>query len=194
LVFAECDFFARRALWFLIFSGVFERHPNLQLVFTEQRAGWVRPTLELLDSIVPMDQSGSSLTDVNSRLQLPHRPSEYFASNCWVGASFMSHTEVEDRYTIGVDRIMWGSDYPHSEGTWPWSIQSIRRTFEGIPEAEIRDMLGGNAVRCYDLDASLLAVVAARIGPPMSEVLVPLEEVPERGRYTWAFRSTAGWS
>jgi len=194
LIFAECDFFARRSLWFLIFSGVFERHPGLQLVFTEQRAGWVKPTLELLDSILPMDGSGSTLTDVTGMLKLPRKPSDYFATNCWIGASFMSHAEAEDRYAIGVDRIMWGSDYPHAEGTWPWSTASMRMTFAGVAEGEVRKMLGDNAVRCYGLEQQTLQGVASEIGPRLTDVTAPLESVPAGGKLTWAFRATSGWS
>jgi hypothetical protein len=150
--------------------------------------------LELLDSIYPMNDEGSTLADLVGALRLSRKPSEYFATNCWVGASFMSHAEVEDRYIIGVDRIMWGSDYPHPEGAWPWSLDSMRKTFEGVPEGEIRKMLGENAFDCYDLDRPALERVASRIGPGLSDVMTPLDAVPDGGKYTWAFRATSGWS
>jgi len=192
LIFAECDFYARRPLWFLIFSGVFDRHPSLQLVFTEQRAGWVTSTLEFLDSIYPMP--GGGLVDVASALKLSRRPSEFFASNCWIGASFMSRSEVAARPGIGVDRIMWGRDYPHPEGTWPLTAQSLRMTFGDVPEAELRPMLGENAIRCYGLERAPLESIAARIGPRAADVLQPLDEIPSGGDLTWAFRSTSGFS
>ena len=72
LTLAECDFFTRRSLWFLIFSGVFDRHPDLNLVFTEQRAGWVVQTLADMDSIYEFQPSG--LQQI-----LAQRPSWYFA-------------------------------------------------------------------------------------------------------------------
>ena len=73
LTLAECDFFTRRSLWFLIFSGVFDRHPDLNLVFTEQRAGWVVQTLADMDSIYEFQPSG--LQQI-----LAQRPSWYFAA------------------------------------------------------------------------------------------------------------------
>src|SRR6476619_270148 len=79
-------------------------------------------------------------------------PSAYFASNVFVGASFMSSGEAAMRYEIGLDRIMWGADYPHIEGSWPYTRESLRKTFAGVPPHELRAMLGANAARCYTLD------------------------------------------
>ena len=141
-----------------------------------------------------MDDSGSTRIDVTGTLKLSRKPSEYFATNCWIGASFMSHAEAEDRYAIGVERIMWGSDYPHAEGTWPWSTDSMRMTFQGVSEEEIRKMLGENAFNCYDLDRPALQNLAAKIGPHLKEVMTPLDTVPDGGKLTWAFRATTGWS
>ena len=106
----------------------------------------------------------------------------------------MSHAEAEDRYIIGVDRSMWGSDYPHAEGTWPWSTASMQKAFAGVAEDEIRQMLGDNAIRCYGLDPGELETVAARIGPRLKDVTTPLDAVPAGGEMTWAFRATSGWS
>jgi predicted TIM-barrel fold metal-dependent hydrolase len=186
VMFAECDFLNRRALWHLIFSGAFERHPGLELVFTEQRAGWVVPTLRELDSIFDTPNSGI-------RASLPARPSEYFARQCWVGASFMSRAECDQRHLIGVDRIMWGSDYPHVEGTWPHTTASLRKTFDGVPSDEVRLMLGENAVRCYHLDEGQLRAVAERIGPSVGELRVPFDGVPRGGEVSWAFRHGTAW-
>src|SRR5262249_55150993 len=143
LTLAETDFFSRRTLWFLIFAGVFERFPRLNLAVTEQRAHWVPSLLADLDSIYRWPRSS------RLREQLPRLPSEYFATNCYVGASFFSRPECSMRDRTGVDRIMWGSDYPHTEGTWPWTGESLRWTFEGVDEDELRQMLGGNAIACY---------------------------------------------
>jgi predicted TIM-barrel fold metal-dependent hydrolase len=187
VMFAECDFLNRRALWHLIFAGVLERHPGLELVFTEQRAGWVLPTLRDLDSIFDTPNSGIRAT-------LPARPSEYFARQCWVGASFMSHAECAERHAIGVDRIMWGSDYPHVEGTWPHTTASLRKTFDGVPTTELRAMLGENAVRCYHLDGPQLRAVADRIGPPIDDLRVPFDGIPAGGEVTWAFREGTAWA
>ena len=60
---------------------------------------------------------------------------------------------VLTRELIGVERLMWGSDYPHTEGTFPHSREQIAKDFAGIPEAEIAQMVVGNAARLYGLTA-----------------------------------------
>jgi predicted TIM-barrel fold metal-dependent hydrolase len=77
----------------------------------------------------------------------------------------MSRREAEMRHEIGVHNMMWGSDYPHPEGSWPVTRQHQIDTFDGMPEHEIEAMLGGNAIEFYGLDAEKLAPIAARIGP-----------------------------
>jgi hypothetical protein len=189
LILAECDFYMRRPLWFMILSGVFERHHGLRLVFAEQRAAWVVPTLRDLDSIYDFRRAG--LREI-----IPRRPSEYFASNCYIGASFMSRAECDDRDIIGVDRMMWGSDYPHMEGTWPYTAPSLRSTFAGVPLPEMKAMLGLNAVQLYALDRDALDAVAARIGPTAHELSIPLSgaDIPQGAEATWAFRRNGAWS
>jgi predicted TIM-barrel fold metal-dependent hydrolase len=184
---AEVDFFGRRSLWFLIFSGVFERHPDLLMVFTEQRAGWVVSTLEYLDDIYASPIAGIAKV-------LPRTPSSYFASNCFIGASFLSATEAASRHEIGVDKVMWGSDYPHPEGAWPWSRESLRRTCAGMPESELRAILGGNAVSCYGMDVEVLERAAARVGPTVAELTEPPGDVPVGAHLSWAFRGTDKWT
>ena len=190
LIFSETDFFTRRALWYLIFSGVFERFPRLRLAMTEQRAHWVPSLLEELDSIY------RSARCAPLRAHLPKLPSEYFATNCYVGASFMSKPECDLRHRIGVDRLMWGSDYPHAEGVWPWVPQSLRCTFDDVDEPDLRRMLGGNAVACYGFDAQRLHERAAAIGPTVAEVASsPLPELPDDPgvEFSWGFR-TSPWA
>jgi hypothetical protein len=60
---------------------------------------------------------------------------------------------------------MWGSDYPHPEGTWPYTRQQLVESFHGVPEDELAAMLGGNAARVYGFDVEKLAPHVARIGP-----------------------------
>ncbi len=65
-------------------------------------------------------------------------PSEYFQRNFWVGASFLRPSESPLRYDIGIDRIMWGADYPHSEGSYPYTTEALRAAFAECPPAETR--------------------------------------------------------
>ena len=77
----------------------------------------------------------------------------------------MSRIEAERRHEIGLGNIMWGTDYPHPEGTWPITQKMMVETFHGLPEDEIEIMLGRNAVEWYGLDAEKLNAIARRIGP-----------------------------
>jgi hypothetical protein len=106
-------------------------------------------------------------------------PTEYFHRNVWVGASFLRPIECTKRYEIGVDRIMWGSDYPHAEGSYPHTTEALRFTFHDVPEPEVHQMLGTTAADVYDFDLAALRPIADRIGPVVGDVKVPLETFPE---------------
>jgi predicted TIM-barrel fold metal-dependent hydrolase len=191
LVLAETDWFGRRGLAHLIFSGVFERHPGLHLAITEQRTHWLQPTLSEYDSIYGF------WGNAELRRHLPRLPSEYFASNCFVGASFMSRLECEARGDLGSSTFMWGSDYPHEEGAWPHTTTSLRWTFGcDVKSDELRRMLGLNAARCYGLDVRELQRVADRVGPTEAELRNPVAAVPEPSGVrmkSWAFRAEGPW-
>src|SRR5690606_1404071 len=105
-------------------------------------------------------------------------PSEIFASNCFLGASSMSRKECEARNETGA--LMWGSDYPHIEGTWPFTREAMRFTLSPtLTGDELRDILCRNAARCYGIDLEALRSIADRIGPTESQLRDPLDTVPE---------------
>jgi predicted TIM-barrel fold metal-dependent hydrolase len=156
----EVCWFAHRLFWHLLWAGVLERHPRLRLVFTEQFADWVPGILRQLDIQYAGTVSSMTLTE-----GLSMKPSEYWARQCSVGASFMNRGECEMRHAIGVPNILWGSDFPHDEGTWPDTHAALHATFDGVPESELRAMLGENAVEVYGFDERALAPHAERIGP-----------------------------
>jgi hypothetical protein len=72
-----------------------------------------------------------------------------------------------------------GSDYPHYEGSFPYSREAMRLAHEGLPEAEVRDLLGGNAAKFYGFDLEKLKPHAARTAVMPRDVAKPLEEIPE---------------
>jgi hypothetical protein len=74
------------------------------------------------------------------------------------------------RHEIGVDHFLFGADIPHPESTWPHTRQWIRHAFAGVPEDEVRKILGENAIRFYGLDSAHLNEIAERIGPTVEEV------------------------
>jgi predicted TIM-barrel fold metal-dependent hydrolase len=152
-----------RPIWFLIWGGVFERHPRLKLAITESTTIWAPEAKALMDQRYGETHYSAKLGDYRSHLS--KKPSEYFHQNVFLGASCMPRREVELRQAIGLDNIMWGSDYPHPEGTWPETRAQLLENFRGIPEADLTAMLGGNALRVYGFDEGKLAPLAARIGP-----------------------------
>ena len=103
--------------------------------------------------------------------QLTLRPSEYFARNVWIGASIMGRSEVQ-RGVIEVagDRLMWGNDYPHSEGTFPSTAQFLGETFFDRTVDETRQILGETAFEVYPFEYDAVRAVADRVGPPVGAV------------------------
>jgi predicted TIM-barrel fold metal-dependent hydrolase len=164
---SEVCWFAYRPLTFMLWGGVFERHPKLKLMITESTAVWVPEYLGLLDFRYVDTPYSAKLGDYTSHLSM--KPSEYFARNVMVGASCMPRREAELRHEIGLANIAWGSDYPHPEGSWPETRSQLRDTFVDLPEDEIQQMLGSNLSSFYGFDEEKLAVVAGRIGPLRSE-------------------------
>ncbi len=106
-------------------------------------------------------------------------PSDYFARNCWIGASFPAPVRRCSPATrSGIDKIMWGSDYPHHEATSPYSKESLRRSFAGWEAANLRKVLSENAAAVYGFDLAPLAPLADQFGPTVDEIAPPLDAVP----------------
>ena len=160
----------RQPMWQLMLGGVFDRHPKLKLLLTEVRADWIPATLRHLDAVYERNRK---------HLPAKRTPSEYWQTNCLAGASFIHKAEVDLRYEIGVETIAFGRDYPHPEGTWPNTKDWLRDAFGGVPENELRLMLGENAIRFLGLDRSRLADIAGRIGPSIEELTTNTDVRPE---------------
>ncbi len=162
---SEVDMWAHRPFAAMMWSGAFERHPKLNFVLTETGCSWILEALRVLEfkADIPFFKHFTK--------ELSLRPTEYFQRQCFIGASFMPPHEGEDRHRIGIDKLMWGSDYPHLEGSWPNSRESLRATFGSYPESEIRTMLGSNAAGVYGFDTKKLEPVVSKIGPALSEIV-----------------------
>jgi len=98
----------------------------------------------------------------------------------------MKRSEAEMREEIGVDRLMWGADYPHLEGAAPVHRLVLRQVFGGMPEGDLRRILGGNAVRVFGFDGAQLQAVADRVGPTVADLstTVSMEEIPKT--FSWS--------
>lgn len=175
-----------------VFGGIFERHPKLKLIQTEQAGAWYAQVLDELDS--RWTAFRHQIGDL-----VPKPPSEYCREHYFVGASFQSCHEAETAILLGyAGNMLWGSDYPHPEGTYrypeeagetPMTHLAMRNTYRGLPGASVRGMLGENAIGVYGLDDTKLRDVARRINAPtLEELSHPIEGRPDH--WGLAFRTS----
>lgn len=182
IMLAEVSSYSRRPLLFMLLSGVFERFPGLKFVMTEQGCSWVPPLLAQLDGILAKVRDKGAVGELRFKPEhvLPRSATDYFEQNVWLGVSFPSRADVTAaREVIGIDKVMWGSDYPHDEGTYPFTTESLRQLFHDWSEADLRRVLAGNAADVYGFDSAAMDQRAASIGPRVDEVARPLVELPE---------------
>lgn len=164
----ELDYFGVRPLWMLMCAGVLDRHPKLKIATIEQQVATISGMLH------DMDQQVKNFSMAGMRRSLNLLPSEYWSRHGFVGASFLDPYSMGLRHQIGVGNIMWGADYPHPEGSWPYVRPALQYVFGGLPQDEVRLMLGGNAAKVWDFDVDQLQTVADRIGPSVEDLAAPL--------------------
>lgn len=130
----------------MIFAGVFERHPDLKLAIVEFELAWAPHMLSTMDYTYRERHEEASYRFKNGML-----PSDFFAQNV-----FLSFQEddvgVQLRDRIGVERMMWGSDYPHSESTFPRSREVLNEILVGVPSDERHEIVCGTTARLYNFD------------------------------------------
>ena len=164
----ETIFFTARPMWFMLLTGVFERFPRLRMAVTEAGSYWAADMLWRLDMMASRDHGARKMADTHGTLTM--LPSEYFDRNCGIGSSNTRRRELARRYEIGVGNIMWGNDFPHPEGTWPYTREFLKDRFWDIPVEETAQILGLNAAAFYDFDLDRLQPIADRIGPTPEEL------------------------
>ncbi|MET0984193.1 MAG: amidohydrolase family protein [Steroidobacteraceae bacterium] len=184
----DTRWFTERPLRYLIVGGVFERHPNLKVIFIETNAAWAVEELAMLDAVCGGDWRKFDMQhrrfihfhgthDIReedrvvaslkrAKTALKKLPSEYFASNVWLSIT----ANVDDwaaRETLGTHKLLWGSDYPHNESTWPNSMHEVNKTIRmlDVPDSDVRRLMGGNAAELWGFDLQKLEPVANRVGP-----------------------------
>ena len=180
LMITEVMFYGQRPFVHLLLSGVFERFPQLKFVMTEQGCAWVPPMLTHMDSTLANIRKNKAIGELRFAEEhiLPKSATEYFHQNCWMGVSQPGQADAAARDLIGLDRFMWGSDYPHDEGTYPFTREHLRQVFHGVEEPVMRKLLAGNAANLYGFDLDKLAPLAAEHGPTVDELAEPLTELP----------------
>jgi predicted TIM-barrel fold metal-dependent hydrolase len=181
LFITEASFYSQRPFVQLLLSGVFERFPKLTFVMTEQGCAWIPPMLRRLDATIDQIRKTGRTGELaySDEHKLPKLASEYFAQNCYVGVSQPGKEDAAARYEIGLDHFMWGSDYPHDEGTAPYTREHLRQLFHDTDPGELQQLLAGNAARLYDFDLDALAPLAAKAGPTVAELATPLDKLPD---------------
>jgi predicted TIM-barrel fold metal-dependent hydrolase len=138
----------------MIFSGVFDRHPRLRVAIVEFELSWVPYVLANADYTYRERHAEAAYRFKDGR-----RPSDFFRTN--VALSFQEDAVgVRLRDVIGVDTMMWGSDYPHSESTFPRSRQILDEILADVPADERAKIVGTNAARLYGFDTARLAPAA----------------------------------
>ncbi len=127
-----------------IIGGVFERFPELRVVLVEAGLGWIPYYLERLDTM-KRSHGWDQYDGMPKEL-----PSYYWHRNMM--ATFEEDTfGVGQRHVVGVDNLMWATDYPHPDSTWPNSQKVLDTHFKDVPIEEARQMIGGNCARVYRL-------------------------------------------
>jgi predicted TIM-barrel fold metal-dependent hydrolase len=131
----------------MIFSGVFDRHRKLRVVSVENDAAWVAGILERMDYRAHRDRGWAGAFNA---IKSGRTPSQIFHDH--VGVTFMrDRTAVRNRDIIGLSNLMWGSDYPHFDGTWPHSKKVLAEQFAGVPLADQLRIARRNAIDWYKL-------------------------------------------
>ena len=177
----ETGWFAHRAFWQVMMSGVFERFPNLKFVLTESGCAWLVDTLRMLDGFhmqMATGRIGELKFDADNRL--PRPPSEYFKQNCFVGVSFPGVAEAKGMKKLGLENMMWGSDYPHHEGSTPVLARAAAHgLLRVVGPADLQQVLARTAAKVYGFDVDKLAPIAAKVGPTVAELAYRSRRDPE---------------
>lgn len=135
-----------RSITDIIFGGALERFPDLKIVLAENDIGWLAHYLQR------MDHSYEKYRFLEDGKVIPEPPTYYFKRQIY--CTFQDdEVGVLTRHHIGVDRLMWASDFPHSDSTWPQSREVVAREFKGVPENEVRQIVHDNCAKLYGFAA-----------------------------------------
>ncbi len=179
---SEVAYFSRRPFILMLLSGVFERFPRLEVVLTEQGTGWLPGVLSHLDRMITQVRDNHAVGELRfgDDVILPRTATEYLQQNVWFGASFPKRGDIEAvRSTVGIDRLMWGSDYPHDEGTYPFTTEALRQVFFDWDPIDVRKVTSENVAALYGFDLAALKLEGDRLGPLVADVAKPLVELPD---------------
>ena len=138
----------------LLFSGVMHRHPGLRFVFTEAGASWLIYFRGRADVVWTRHRFWT-------QSELTEPPSRYIDRQ--VMMTFIEDIPAVKLWReVGVGNMMWSTDFPHSDSTWPESRAYVEKVFADMPDAERHAVLAGNAVQLYGLASGAQVPAAAR--------------------------------
>jgi predicted TIM-barrel fold metal-dependent hydrolase len=141
------DYWIRMSLSDMCLSGVFERHPKLQIGAVEYELSWIPHFLERLDYGYTQRPKASTQFQMKKGVV----PSDYIRQNVFFG--FQEDAQgIRDRHIIGVDNLVWGSDYPHQESTFPYSQKVLKEILADCTEEEAAKIYNKNGARIYNLN------------------------------------------
>jgi len=135
--------------WF-VFGGVFEKYPDLHVVMTEGYAGWMAFAMQMFDHHTQQSRF-AAISAMMGTTPLEAPPSYYLKRQAH--ATFMwDPLAVLARDMTGLDCLLWGNDYPHLEGSFPFSQEWNDKQFDGLSDAEIDQITRGNAAKIFRIE------------------------------------------
>jgi predicted TIM-barrel fold metal-dependent hydrolase len=129
-----------------LFSGKLVEFPELKLAYSEGQIGWLPYLLERADTVWEEHRAWIGAKDL-----VPQPPSTYYGRNVF-GCFFRDHHGVDARDKIGIDTIVFETDYPHTDSTWPHTKKVAEEHLAGLTDEEKYKILRGNAIRMLSLD------------------------------------------
>jgi uncharacterized protein len=131
----------------MIVGGIFDRFPRLQVVSAENDVGWLPHFVHRLTHF---------LTKIPMGHDIKRLPLQVVQENFWGSTQFENAEILRTASAVAPGRIMWGSDYPHPDSTYPNSREWIARNSAGLPEEMVAQIFGGNVTRLYNVDVQAL--------------------------------------
>ena len=128
-----------------IFSGKLDQFPGLKLLYAECQIGWIPYFVERADDTWQTHQWAQGET------RIPNPPSFYYQRNCF-GCFFKDTVGIDQIDRIGVNNVMFETDYPHQDGTFPHSRQVAEDLFGHLDADSVQKIARGNAIRLFGLD------------------------------------------
>ena len=142
--FPNREYDARQCVYAMIFAGVFERYPKLKVGVVEFEVSWAPYFMSRMDNFYMQRAVGVH----GNRFHGNTLPSDFFRSNIFIGFQ-EDELGIQLRHHIGVDNLLWGSDYPHAESTFPKSREILESILQGVPEEEKARIAGENTAKLY---------------------------------------------